>query len=154
VKSQSLSFVLREGVPVASAKPYGGAALCRNCHAGVYEFWRRTAHAGSFESLRAEGREGQTSCLRCHTTAYGQEGGYGGGYGEHSHVGCESCHGPSGEHAMSDDPSVNLPMLNSSCPPCEINRACRECHTEEWSPRFTLAPMLEKVACRDRPGRR
>lgn len=156
MRSRPLSIVLKEGVPVSTGKPFGGTALCRNCHEGIYEFWRLTDHAASLDSLRSEGRESETACLRCHTTGYGQEGGYGigGGRGEHSHVGCESCHGPSGKHASSEDPSALLPMLGSSCPPCEINRACRECHTEEWSPRFTLAPMLSKVACRDGVGKR
>ena len=145
-----LQVVMKEKESVPLAQKYTGADSCRPCHGGIYRFWLGTGHAASLESLSRQGRDGEVSCLRCHVTGFGEESGYKDRVSSPglSSVSCESCHGPALDHVRSDNPGRDIPSLNSDCPPCDINRSCRLCHTGRWSSGFRLAPMLEKISCR------
>ncbi len=81
------------------------------------------------------------ACLRCHVTGYGDRLGYrAGGEGpDLANVGCEACHGPGADHGRSAHPELVPTRTGGECPPCEINRICRLCHTPERSPGFDLA---------------
>lgn len=146
----ALKIVMNEKEAVPMAQSYAGAESCRACHGSIYRFWMGTGHAKSLQSLMQQDREGEVSCLRCHVTGFGEESGYGseGIPNGLSSVSCEACHGPASSHAGSEEPGREIPSLGSECPPCEINRSCRMCHTGRWSPDFRLGPMLEKISCR------
>ena len=133
------------------AQPYGGKELCRRCHAGRYSFWNRTGHARSFEGLSGAGDNRRPSCLRCHTTGYGERTGFVDGEGTPAlaAVTCESCHGAAGDHAASRYPDL-VPTANGrDCSSCEVSRICRGCHTPSHSPGFRLDRALAAVSCRD-----
>ena len=147
---EPLPVVRVEGLPAAS-EPYGGAGLCRGCHEGIYRFWKKTAHAASFERLREGGGSRDPVCLRCHTTGYGERTGFGDGGNRQdlAAVGCESCHRPATDHAGSSYPGVVSP--SGECAGCDVSRACRFCHTPSRSPDFEMTSYLPKVACRPVP---
>ncbi len=147
-------FVLAEGLPPSPA-PYAGADACRPCHEGVYRFWSGTAHAGSMASLTPSGERDNPSCLRCHATGFGERSGFGGAeqQGDLGSVSCESCHGPAARHSRNPERASAVLEAGSDCPPCEIQKVCRRCHTLSRSPGFELASGLAAVACRPEPGR-
>lgn len=98
---------------------YVGSKKCKMCHKEQYESWEKTKKFTAFELLKpdqaveAKQKHGldpkkdytkDESCLKCHTTGYGAEGGY---FipdpadedavkkaEKLAPVGCESCHGP------------------------------------------------------------
>lgn len=129
---------------------YLGNEACRECHPGVYAFWRRTVHARSFQDLSRAGERKDPTCLRCHTTGYGELSGFldpdrTPGLAA---VGCEACHGPGALHAGSLYPELVPTTLGRDCPPCEIQRLCHTCHTQIWSPDFQLGRDLGPVSCK------
>jgi hypothetical protein len=98
---------------------YVGSKKCKMCHKVQYDSWMKTKKFTTFESLKpgnaVEVKEKHgldpkkdyttdESCLKCHTTGYGKEGGYAipdaadekavKKAGKLAPVGCESCHGP------------------------------------------------------------
>ncbi len=105
-----------EGKVVMPEKPaYMGAVSCNGrCHDPWYQAWKATPHARTYELLKpgvrvaAKKRAGiraytdytaNPGCLRCHTTGYGQKGGFVPGetpivswMPNMEQVGCEMCH--------------------------------------------------------------
>jgi hypothetical protein len=148
--AQSVPLILSYHRPSA-ARSYRGKELCRRCHAGLYSFWSGTGHARSFEDLSGSGDAGRPSCLRCHTTGYGEQTGFVDGQSTPAlaAVTCESCHGPAGDHADSRYPDL-VPTANGrDCSSCEVSRICRACHTPSRSPGFRLDRALASVSCRE-----
>jgi len=138
--------VVRE--PDSGGSPYLGSAACATCHAAASARWRATSHARDFAGLPAADRL-VSACLRCHVTGYGERFGYRAtGEGRDlANVGCEACHGPGADHGHSAHPEYVPTLTGGECPPCEINRICRLCHTQERSPGFNLAQALSRIAC-------
>jgi hypothetical protein len=134
--------------PIGGGERYLGSASCRECHPEAWARWRSTAHAASLGSLLPADREDPV-CLRCHATGYGDPRGFrdAAATPELAAVGCEACHGPGAGHARSRYPGRILPGAGSDCPPCEVNRVCRACHTTERSPAFDLGRDLPRIAC-------
>jgi hypothetical protein len=128
---------------------YLGSAACGACHAGAYERWRATGHARDFAGLQPADR-GASPCLRCHVTGYGDRLGYraAGGPPDLANIGCEACHGPGADHGRSAHPEFVPTRTGGECPPCEINKLCRLCHTPERSAGFDLPAALAKVSCK------
>jgi len=141
-------LVIREQVESGGA-PFLGSAACRTCHAAAYARWRATAHAREFAGLPPAERR-VSACLRCHVTGYGDRLGYqgAGDARDLANVGCEACHGPGADHGRSAHPEFVPTLTGGACPPCEINRICRLCHTPERSPGFDLASALARVTCK------
>jgi hypothetical protein len=135
--------------PDTGGAPYLGSAACRTCHAAAYERWRSTGHARDFSGLLAADRR-VSSCLRCHVTGYGERSGYRTDdlAPDRANVGCEACHGPGADHGGSAHPEFVPTLTGGECPPCEINRICRLCHTPERSPAFDIAQALRRVSCK------
>jgi len=126
-----------------------GSAACRNCHAAAYSRWRATGHAREFAGLLPADRL-VAACLRCHVTGYGDRLGYRttGEPADLASVGCEACHGPGSDHGRSVHPELVPTLTGGECPPCEINRICRLCHTPERSVGFDLARDLAVITCK------
>lgn len=91
---------------------YAGAVVgglsCGQCHSLAnggttpqdinYDYWIETPHAKAFANLIKSNPANatNTSCLPCHTVAYGYPGGYTPGKIALEGVQCENCHGPGG----------------------------------------------------------
>jgi len=123
-----LSFWMGSSSAIASGPDdgkysYVGSKSCKKCHIKIYKSWEKTEGAKGFDALRVgKAAEAKTkygldpakdytkdeSCLKCHTTGHGCEGGYAipdeadkkavkraGTLLSH---GCESCHGPGSEY--------------------------------------------------------
>jgi hypothetical protein len=109
-----------------------GNESCRECHAEDGGLWDLSRHAHAWDSLRKKGAHVDPDCQRCHVNGYGLPGGFAsvarspGSTG----VGCESCHGPSAEHA--DDPEIRTAYSTQAKNRCVI------CHDRENSPHFVL----------------
>jgi hypothetical protein len=136
------------GESAGTGRRFVGSAGCRACHPAAAERWRATRHALDFAGL-PEGDRQRTACLRCHVTGYGEPWGYRDPAlaAELSSVGCEACHGAGADHARSAHPGLIPTATGGECPPCEVNRICRLCHTPQHSPDFDLARDVPKVSC-------
>jgi len=121
MKILSRSLILGVGLAllaasVAAAPPsYVGAKKCRACHIKQFQSWEKTKMAHAFELLRPgaaaaakkkanlEPQKDYThdqKCVGCHTTGFGQPGGFVSLEQTPGLVGvqCESCHGPGSEY--------------------------------------------------------
>lgn len=143
---------------VADAE-YISVYKCKACHMKQYKSWAETPMAKSFESLKpgvkaeAKKKAGldpdkdythDTGCLGCHTTGYGQPGGFKSieETPYMANVQCEGCHGPggnyrevmktNGEFKLGDIKAVGFVM------PSEDEQGCLRCHGER-------SPFNEKV---------
>jgi hypothetical protein len=140
-------LIIREQ-PDSGGPAFLGSAACRACHAAAFDRWRATRHARDFAGLLAADRL-LSACLRCHVTGYGDRLGYRATEGQDlANVGCEACHGPGAGHGRSAHPELVPTRTGGECPPCEINRICRLCHTPERSPGFELEQALMKIDCK------
>ena len=142
-----VAVVHADGMP-AAGQPYSGTSSCRPCHGPVFRFWSTTAHAGSLDSLLNDRSSRDPSCLRCHTTGYGERTGFASREAspDLGSVGCESCHGPASDHAGSAFPEIVPPA--GECAGCDVSRVCRFCHTLSRSPDFEMSRYLPQVTCR------
>lgn len=115
-----------------------GSATCVTCHADTKDVWAHSRHAHASESLRPRGFHVDPTCLQCHTTGYGQPGGFqsvstGAGLDA---VGCESCHGPSLAHTRNP---------TSVRPAFAARDQCKRCHDLENSPKFDYPTYWPRV---------
>lgn len=121
---------------------YVGSNACQSCHAKEFETWQASPHAHAVKTLEQAGKQGNADCLACHTTAYGKPGGYpAGGTPESSpdfaRVGCESCHGPGGDHVGESARRVGTILsLGDKCDSCVILKVCGTCHDQANDPGF------------------
>jgi hypothetical protein len=121
-------------------QPYVGSEACASCHQAETAQWKSTLHSHARETLVREGKDHDPECQRCHTTGYGYRTGFASPEStpERWNVGCESCHGPGGDHASS-------PKL----PYGETREAiCAGCHTPHNSPTFEYTTYRPKIVHR------
>jgi predicted CXXCH cytochrome family protein len=133
-----------KGQPKQSGSPggaaYAGGDRCVQCHVPQYENWKVTPHARAYQTLVQKGSQYAVECLVCHTTGYGEPGGYSPLQKERTamiNVQCESCHGPAGSHEGSKSG-----VVRNGGP-----QICTGCHTEKNSPRFDYDAYLPLVKC-------
>jgi hypothetical protein len=103
IKSHSTDAAQKTGVTPLKAPPadqtFIGAKQCSSCHFDQYLKWRQTKHAKGFDILPAKYRA-DASCLKCHTTGFGEPTGYQGAKTpDLVGTSCEACHGPGSKHA-------------------------------------------------------
>jgi hypothetical protein len=115
----ALALVVCLAAPLSAAADgehsYVGSKKCKMCHMKEWKSWAETKMAKAFEQLKpgeaadAKTKAGldpnkdyttDTTCLACHTTGYGKQGGFVdiGSTPELAGVGCEMCHGPGGTY--------------------------------------------------------
>lgn len=122
-----------------------GSQVCASCHASEHEIWAKSPHAAAFETLRAKGEQSDAGCQRCHTTGFGEPGGYPLGGEATQGVGCESCHGPGGNHvAEGAERRGTILSLTDKCDSCVIMQICGSCHDEANDPDFEFE-LLDKI---------
>jgi peroxiredoxin len=121
---------------------YVGSDACQTCHQKEFTTWEASPHGHSIESLATKGKTDDPECLACHTTAYGKTGGFPPEAPSASHpdlarVGCESCHGPGGEHIGPTAKRVGtIVSLGDKCDSCVILKICGSCHDDANDPGF------------------
>ena len=75
-------------------------------------------------------------CYPCHTTGYGQPGGFVSPE-ETPHLknaGCEVCHGPGAEHVRTGDPGAIIGTMSK--------KDCEVCHISERVKAFKYKPLI------------
>ncbi len=123
--------------PPTSARRPAAPATRRSSRPG-----RSSRTPTSLASLEKKGATQKLDCLSCHTTAMGRPGGFpkDGKPADHAdlaRVGCESCHGPGGDHVKPDAPRVGtIVSLTDKCGSCVILQICGTCHDDENDPGF------------------
>jgi peroxiredoxin len=131
----------RSNLLPTSAKIVGSDA-CQSCHVAEYDFWLKRGHAGAGKSLEEKGSESDQACLACHTTGYGQDGGFPKSatlneQADLGRVGCESCHGPGGDHVGEETQRIGtIVALGDKCDSCVILQICGGCHDDANDPGF------------------
>ena len=129
---------------------YVGSVACRSCHAAEHATWAESPHAHAVDTLEAVRKQSNPDCLRCHTTGYGRPGGFPEKAQPAQHpdlaaVGCESCHGPGGDHVAEGSAKIGtIVSLGDKCDSCVILQICGACHDEANDPGFDFE-VKEKI---------
>ena len=129
---------------------YVGSDACRSCHEKEFATWLESPHARALVSLEAKGEAGNETCQTCHVTAFGRAGGFPKGAVPSEHpdlarVGCESCHGPGGDHIGEGASRIGtIVSLGDKCDSCVILQICGSCHDQDNDPGFEFA-VEEKI---------
>jgi peroxiredoxin len=135
-----------------TAARHVGSDACRSCHAAEYESWAAGPHARALATLEAKHKTGDANCLKCHTTGFGREGGFQPGAGasvqpDFARVGCESCHGPGGDHLGAEKKIGTIVSLGDKCDSCVILQICGSCHDDANDPgfEFEVKAKIDKI---------
>jgi len=119
-----------------AGQTYVGEKTCASCHFDQDLTWRKTKHAKGFEILPAKYHEDK-SCLKCHSTGFGEETGFKSLESTPALVGtsCEACHGPGSEHAKvgkqffgKELTEAQKKFVGSSIYKIQPKNVCVECH--------------------------
>lgn len=118
---------------------YLGVGACQACHAEEFDVYIETRHAHAYETLASQFVHRDSNCIGCHSTGYGEPGGYSGFRYRGLEVDlvdvqCEACHGPGSDHSR--DGSYLETAIES----------CTKCHTPEDDPDFDFDTDWPKVA--------
>lgn len=134
--------------PTTKTEPgYAASGRCAQCHSTEMAKWSFSKHARAWESLIAHPTEGSTSnpeCIGCHTTGFGQVGGFGepsiANIRKFKAVQCEACHGPMRGHPQ-DESVQSIPISEETC---------LGCHDEANSPNFKFDDYLHRSTCQSK----
>ena len=137
-------FVAPNPLPAAGQSAFAGSKKCLPCHESIYRHWLGSAHARAWQSLEKRRAQHDPTCLRCHSTGYGEQGGFTDQRQTPQLTGvqCEACHGPAAGHPPR---KTGWSWLGADCSPCRIRRICMGCHNRTHSPDFDLTRYLERI---------
>jgi peroxiredoxin len=133
---------------------YVGSQACQSCHPAEHAKWSAGPHAAAVAALAKNGHETDMQCVACHTTGFGKKGGFPSGARVADHpdlasVGCESCHGPGGNHVGADAPKRGTILaLGDKCDSCVILQICGTCHDQANDPGFEFEVVKKIEATR------
>jgi hypothetical protein len=120
---------------------YVGNAACATCHASAHAMQTASRHVHTFASLAKKGYHADPECLRCHVTAFAQDGGYrrpdADKRDSRMSVSCEACHGPGEAHVSAGGRDTPLRPVGAA--------TCVACHDAENSPRFHFDEYWQKI---------
>jgi hypothetical protein len=105
---------------------YVGMEKCMQCHPEYVKTYSEWKYSRNFRILEMRGKEHDPQCVSCHTTGYGQPGGFV-SVEETPHmknVQCEACHGPASLHVKA--PTVEEHQRTLSIP----RNICTTCHRQ------------------------
>jgi hypothetical protein len=135
-----------------TAAKHVGSDACKSCHAKEYESWAAGPHSHALASLESKGKTADANCQKCHTTGFGRAGGFEPGSAPASHpdlarVGCESCHGPGGDHIHAEKKIGSIVSLGDKCDSCVILQICGSCHDDANDPgfEFEVKGKIDKI---------
>ena len=117
---------------------YTGSERCATCHEKEYAIWSESRHAHAFDVLVSANQDFNSKCVGCHTVGFRRSEGFVNlkATPELIHVGCESCHGPSGDHPD----RVAAGGYGGT-----DTGACTSCHTSDNSPEFDPSTYIPKI---------
>jgi len=125
---------------------YVGSKACKDCHIQEYENFRQySSKYRSDQNVQLMHDkltpQEQRECYGCHTTGYGQPGGFVSfkETPEMGHAGCEVCHGPGAGHALTGDPQLISGNLS-------VEEHCAPCHEDERVRQINYKPLLHSGA--------
>jgi hypothetical protein len=135
------SYAQAKGEETPAQNRYVGSAACRECHPEEYEnFMTYAKKSTSFQSVEKQMRhltpEEIKQCYPCHTTGYGEPGGFV-SLEETPHLknaGCEVCHGPGAEHVRTGAPGAIIGNMSK--------KDCEVCHISERVKAFKYKPLI------------
>lgn len=137
--------LLRPAAGLCEEARFVGSKVCAGCHQEQYAaFQKHSKKAQSTKNVRlmAKGltQEELTGCFACHTTGYGQPGGFTSfeTTPDLADAGCEVCHGPGSVHAASGDPTAIKGKLTLA--------DCQGCHNAARVKAFGYKPLLRAGA--------
>lgn len=137
-------------VPREQTAVYAGSEACVSCHQEISEHYQTTRHASALATLEKDGHDRDPDCVSCHVTGLGAISGYWDRKSspKMANVGCESCHGPSRDHAR--DPKIlpGTPLVLKGKPEPKRTQpleSCVQCHTPNTSPNFQSLTFWEKI---------
>lgn len=120
---------------------YVGSQACKSCHETEYAIFvayaKKSKSYQSIERLqKGLTKEDLVKCYACHTTGYGQPGGFV-SLEKTPHLrnaGCEVCHGPGSIHIQDKSPDsiIGEPTI----------QLCNTCHTSERVKAFRFNPLI------------
>jgi hypothetical protein len=129
---------------------YVGSDRCESCHPKEFATWSASPHAHALASLETRGAEAKADCLKCHTTGFGEPGGFAADAAAGSHpdlarVGCESCHGSGAAHIEPEAKKIGtIISLGDKCDSCVILQICGGCHDDANDPGFEFE-VVDKI---------
>lgn len=128
-----------------SGPVYASTATCVSCHMHQFATWAYSKHKNALQSLVERGESDDPECLECHSTGFGEPGGFGElskfNLSRLGSVQCEACHGPLKGHP--EDANIVISPVTES--------TCTRCHDEANSPDFDMDTYWKKVACTQDP---
>lgn len=128
--------------PSADGPHYATGAKCVSCHSHQVAAWAvRPNHARAMEVLFERGEQQNPECVGCHSTGFGQPGGFGTVDSKTlqtwGNVQCEACHGPLGGH----------PRNPQATPQAITEQTCTGCHDAANSPDFDFERYRAAILC-------
>lgn len=128
----------------SKAAKYVGSKQCRMCHMPEYNTWRKTKHAKNFGVLKGDEVK-NPDCLKCHTTGYGQPGGFVSldKTPKLTNTGCESCHGAGSEHVVAAKKSPDEGEWAKYIDKTPQNK-CVKCHNPHVNQKDRVAKLRKK----------
>lgn len=116
---------------------YATDQTCLTCHAKEHDIWSKTGHGRAYAALQEVNKAFDPECLACHTTGFGQPGGFISEIDtpELKNVQCEMCHGARLEHTQ--NPQGGFAE--------EANAACGQCHVKKHSPKFNFGRYWPRI---------
>jgi len=127
-----------------------GSNACRSCHSAEFDTWSQSGHGHAGETLTRASKAGDAACLACHTTGFGRPGGFPAeaalaDHADLARVGCESCHGPGGDHVEPGAQRIgSIVSLGDKCDSCVILQICGRCHDDANDPGFEFE-VVERI---------
>ena len=125
---------------------FTGWKVCAQCHKPQADFWARTNHSSSYQTLVEQEQQFNLDCLGCHVTAEYEATKISNNDSVLlslpsvlQQVGCEICHGPGKPHAATRDPSQIFRKPAASI--------CLRCHTPERDEEFNYGNDMVRIAC-------
>jgi peroxiredoxin len=141
-RAELVSGRARPGTLLPTSADFVGSDACQSCHAGEFETWSKSRHASAGQTIDSAQKGDNQDCLACHTTGFDMPGGFAKGShieigGDLSRVGCESCHGPGGDHVEEGSAKLgSILSLGDKCDSCVIMKVCGSCHDPVNDPGF------------------
>jgi len=105
---------------------YVGMNKCKSCHPEHVKAYSEWKYSRNFRILEMRGKDHDPECLPCHTTGYGQQGGFVNveDTPHMKNIQCEACHGPASLHLKA--PTVEEHQETLSIP----KNICTTCHRQ------------------------